>query len=163
MSTRAPASIWSMTVIETTEALYAMFDGYPLRKHVEGCPCCVGREEATRLAWVPLRALSPGDLGRYAFKAMTTWGDVTEFKHFLPRILELAVTEEGASFPGLDLELIGHKLELAGWYEWPLNERDAVLDHLRAFETGVADAGAEETWACTDVQSVIRRLECIRR
>jgi hypothetical protein len=147
-----------MTLAATTEALYATFAAYDAREHIEGCPCCVGHEESARLVRLPLRASSSDELGRYAFKAMTTWGDATGYKHFLPRILELAATPEGASPPGLGLEIITGKLELAGWSSWPPVERNAVLDHLRAFAVQIVEARPESAWQYVEVVSALQRL-----
>ncbi len=45
------------------------------------------------LTSAPLRELTGEQIGPYAGWAMTTVGDVTDYKHFLPRILEQAVRE----------------------------------------------------------------------
>lgn len=56
---------------------------------MESCPCCRGPEKVRPLYDRPLRQLMPEDLHFYAFCAMTTMGDVEDFRHFLPRIFEL--------------------------------------------------------------------------
>lgn len=77
----------------------------------------------------PLRELSLDDLDRYAYKAMTTWGEVKHFKHFVPRLFEIA-----AEVPeGFDLEVLFGKLAYAHWQEWPAVERDCVERYLHAF------------------------------
>jgi hypothetical protein len=101
-------------LIESVERLYKVFSRYPLHKHVEGCPCCVHETDKRALEAKPLRQLTSSDLGRYAFKAMTTWGDKDDFRHFLPRIFELLVSEKGM---GWDEEVILGKLALAEWSE----------------------------------------------
>jgi hypothetical protein len=111
------------------ENLYTAFSRYPLRKHVEGCPCCVNEADKNRLESKPLRQLTSSDLGRYAFKAMTTWGDKNDFRHFLPRIFELLVSDEGV---GWDKEVILGKLALAEWKNWSEEEQAAVRDYLRS-------------------------------
>ncbi len=94
-----------------------------------GCPHCVSEEEMARLTATPLRAHTGESLGRYAFKAMTTWGVESDFKYFLPRILEL--------FPFQDLdavspELVARKIFDAGWKDWPEEERVAVRAYVEA-------------------------------
>jgi hypothetical protein len=121
-----------VTLAEAIEGLYAAFAPYPRRDGVEACPCCVGRAEQDTLARVSLRALSCEELGQYAFKAMTTWGAPEDYKHFLPRILELAASTEGRGWPGLDLLLIAGKLQLAGRQSWPEAEREALHGFLHA-------------------------------
>lgn len=88
------------SLIEAIEALYRAFSNYPLHKHVEGCPCCIAESDKMLLESKPLRQLSSSDLSRYSFKAMTTWGDKNDFRHFLPRIFELVVSEEGRDGTG---------------------------------------------------------------
>jgi len=69
--------------------LYSVFKDYRLDSHVEGCPCCVTKNDKQLIEAKVLTELSPDDLNRFAFKAMTTWGTVEDFKHFLPRQREL--------------------------------------------------------------------------
>lgn len=114
---------------EPIENLYKVFSQYPLRKHVEGCPCCIDGEDKLALESKPLQKLTSADLGRYAFKAMTTWGDKDDFRHFLPRIFELLASEAGL---GCDEEVILGKPALAEWGKWPEREQSAVRDFLRA-------------------------------
>lgn len=91
----------------TIEQLCLAFVAHPLKAQIQACPCgCIAPEERLVLAEVGLRELSCEQLSRYAFKAMTTWGDGTDYRHFLPRILELAATDEGPEWPGLDLGVI---------------------------------------------------------
>jgi hypothetical protein len=114
---------------DAIENLYKGFSRYPLRKHVEGCPCCVHEEDKLALESKPLRKLTAADLGRYSFKAMTTWGDKDDFRHFLPRIFELLVSEV---WIGWDEEIVLGKLALAEWSRWPVKEQAAVRDYFRA-------------------------------
>lgn len=121
------------------DALYGAFSRHPLRRVVEGCPHCVSDEDQARLRAVPLHRLSAEQLDRYAFKAMTTWGEADDYRHFLPRILELACSDEGAAWPGLDPDLVARKMIDAGWRDWPADERAAVarfLDEHARLERG---------------------------
>jgi hypothetical protein len=114
---------------ETTEALYAVFAAYPRRARIEGCPCCVSVANQLPLHHVPLRQLTADELGRFAWKAMTTWGDARDYRHFLPRILELSLADTAA--PGLELWLIASKLEYGGFAGWPAPECAAVVAWVR--------------------------------
>ena len=116
------------SLLEAIEKLYKVFSRYPLRKHVEGCPCCVGNDDKRMLESKPLRELTSADLGRYSFKAMTTWGDKDDFRHFLPRIFELLVSERGI----WDTEIVVGKLGLAEWQRWSEAEKSAVREYFRA-------------------------------
>ena len=111
------------------ENLYVAFSSYKLRAPVEGCDCCVKKDDKKRLAAKPLRQLQEDDLSRYAFKAMTTWGDEYDFKHFLPRILELLATGCSLTF-GADI--LPNKLGYAEWRTWPDNENKAIHSFLLA-------------------------------
>jgi hypothetical protein len=116
----------------SVESLYTAFAGALRHAHMEACAHCVNTEELAALHQVPLRALSAEQLGRYAFKAMTTWGDAADYKHFLPRILELSASEEGDGWPGLDVDLVSRKVLAAGGASWPGPEREALRAYALA-------------------------------
>lgn len=69
-------------------------------------------------------------MDRFIFKAMTTWGEVDDFKHFLPRILEL-LAMSGEDFP--EVFLVGSKLVYGKLEEWPQEEQFAVKEFLKAW------------------------------
>ena len=79
---------------ESIENLYSTFSIYPLNSKMEGCPCCVSDADKEKIHSKQLRELEEEDLSRYVFKAMTTWGDTDDFKHYLPRIFELLSTTD---------------------------------------------------------------------
>jgi hypothetical protein len=112
---------------EAIEKLYTTFAKYPLRHPVQGCPCCVSESDQKRLASKELRPLDGTDLARFAWKAMTTWGDENDFKHFLPRVLELlSDARELKNLP--DLYVIFGKLNYCK--EWSEQEREAITNYL---------------------------------
>jgi hypothetical protein len=78
------------------------------------------------LTSAPLRELDLAVLDGYARSAMTTIGDPEDYKHFLPRILELAATS------GREAEDIAGKLDYAGWRTWPAAEQAAIDDVFQA-------------------------------
>jgi hypothetical protein len=114
----------------STEQLYKMFSPYRVGNDFVGCECCVAPSESAKLTSKPLRLLTYDDLEHYSSSAMSTWGDVRHFKHFLPRLLELAI-EHRDEF--LDLAVVFGKLAYARWYSWPPREIDAVDGFLRAY------------------------------
>jgi hypothetical protein len=77
-----------------------------------------------------LEKLTEVDLGLYAFKAMTTWGDSRDFRHFLPRIIELSMIVARPSYLGLEPWIIGSKLAYASWEDWPVLEREALSNFM---------------------------------
>lgn len=111
---------------EAIERLYSIFGRYPLRARIDSCPCCRGPHETQHLHTKALKDLTTDDLGLYAFRAMTTVGDADDFRHFLPRILELVLSAE---FP-VDREVVLGKLRFAKWTEWPADESRGVRTYL---------------------------------
>ncbi|WP_311273332.1 MULTISPECIES: hypothetical protein [unclassified Rhizobium] len=69
----------------------------------------------------PIRLLDVEDVQEYASAALTTVGTGEDYKHFLPRLLDLA-TESGAVEP----EMIALKLKKAEWRAWPKNEQQSL-------------------------------------
>ncbi|WP_156025401.1 hypothetical protein [Thermogemmatispora carboxidivorans] len=105
--------------------LYRTFAAYPFRRQMWACAHCVTPEEIARLGRVPLEQLSGSDLQRYAWKALTTWGEVVDFKHFLPRWLEIILYGQDDGF-GLEFRQIATKLAYGQWRSWPRVEQEAV-------------------------------------
>ncbi len=106
--------------------LYQTFSIYPLKGNIEGCPCCVSNSDKSNLHSKPLKELNSEDLSRFSFKAMSTFGGVDDFKHFLPRILELSVNDE------LDVDefIVLGKLDYGKWNDWPVNEQESIRELL---------------------------------
>ena len=113
----------SAALADAVERLYFVFRRYGLRAHLDGCPCCVTDEDGRRIRSRSLRALSAEDLERYASKALTTWGDTDDFRHFLPRLLELVT---GSPYDDITNEILLSKLAYARWWDWPQEEQDAI-------------------------------------
>lgn len=111
------------------ERLYETFAHYALRPHVEGCDHCVFPEDNKKIHSKPLRDLTPTDLSKYAHKAMTTWGEEEDFKHFLPRLFELLVLGDDWL---VSVESLIGKLDYAAWREWPKLEQEAIEEYLMA-------------------------------
>lgn len=107
------------------ELIYSAFEHYPLKEYIEYCPHCGGVEEKEHhLHRAPLNELTPEDLGPYASDALNLWGDSTDYRHFLPRIIELSLS------PNIELGfepwVIGSKLIYANWDSWPTLEKGAI-------------------------------------
>jgi hypothetical protein len=111
--------------------LYRVFSPYRIGGDFTGCDHCVDPAQSKYLAIKPLTELSVQDLENYAFQAMTTWGEVSHFKHFLPRLFELVMSEgiDAFNFP----ETLFGKLDYGRWADWPTAERRAVENYLRHF------------------------------
>ncbi|MFN8277480.1 MAG: hypothetical protein U0T84_08360 [Chitinophagales bacterium] len=109
--------------------LYDTFSSYPFRSVMEGCPCCISGAEKEKIHTKPLRDLNEDDLSTYAYKAMTTWGDTDDFKHYLPRIFELLSTTNFM----VDTFVVLGKLDYGKWKEWPQKEQVAIINFLWAW------------------------------
>jgi hypothetical protein len=109
-----------------TENLYRVFARYPYSSDMAVCPCCTTEEETHSLTSKTLRLLTGDDIGEYAFSAMTTWGDVEDFKHFLPRIFELKAIDAVWT----DTFVVLGKLEYASWRSWRKDEQDVVYEFM---------------------------------
>ena len=112
-----------------TENLYKTFSKYPFKSSIEGCPCCVSDSDKSTLHSKSLRELEDEDLSRYAFKAITTWGNVDDYKHYLPRIFELTAKRKLI----VDTFVILGKLNYAKWKQWETGEQETINQFLKAW------------------------------
>ena len=108
--------------------LYETFASYPLNPHIAGCPCCVTKNDQKLLRAKLLDKLTSDDLEHFAFSAITTWGTTEDFKHFLPRLLELIAFDKRFYWSG---EVIS-KLADAVFGNWKENEREAINNYFVA-------------------------------
>ena len=103
---------------EAIRQLYRVFAPYPYRRAMEDDPVA-GR--FPRLDRVPLISMTWDDFGEYPIKAIATWGNVDDFRHFLPRWLELC------NAPILlGQRLVFSKLAYARWRTWPAQQQHAI-------------------------------------
>jgi hypothetical protein len=119
---------------QSIEKLYETFSVYPFKSTMEGCPCCVSNSDKEKIHSKHLTQLDRDDLSRYAFKAMTTWGDVEDFKHYLPRIFEITATTNFI----VDTFVVLGKLEYGKWRFWPQTEQMAIEKFLLEWWTNEA-------------------------
>ncbi|HEY3248714.1 MAG TPA: nucleotidyltransferase domain-containing protein [bacterium] len=114
------------------EELYEAFAQYPLVLPMSVCDCgCVTPHDIKDITGKSLRDLSARDLEKYAFKALTTWGEAHDFKHFLPRLLEL--TAESGEVGHTPPETLFGKLHYGEWRAWPVTEQHAIETYFAAF------------------------------
>lgn len=106
------------------DAAYRAFSRYPLPRQLETSPLRDPKQILRQLSSAPLRDLPGEAIGPYSGWALTTVGNDRDYRHFLPRIFELAVTDPvwlGATPP-----VIAGKLKMAQWQTWPAAEITAV-------------------------------------
>lgn len=113
---------------DSIETLYRVFSCYPRPIQLQGCPCCTDAEVSRVLSSRPLRTLTASEISHYAFKALSTWGTLNDFRYFLPRIFELMALEQ----LDCDTEVILGKLGYANWTDWPADEQKAVWEFVMA-------------------------------
>ncbi len=96
----------------------------------------------------PLHKLSSDDLSNFIFKAISTWGELTDLKHFLPRILELTASGD----PPFDTDTVYDKLKYANWKNWESNERTAINEfNLALWENLFSDEGSQSVYMIQEV------------
>lgn len=105
------------------------FSQYPRRSEMEGCPCCVSETDKEKIHIKELRQLDGEDLARFAYKAMTTWGNTEDFKHYLPRIFELLSTTDFI----VDTFVVLGMLRYGKWKTWPIEEQVVIKVFLLAW------------------------------
>ncbi|MEU4689875.1 hypothetical protein [Actinoplanes sp. NPDC023714] len=137
------------------DALYDAFAGYPLRDWTDPCPHCHTADDERVLRRAPLRELTADDLPRYTMDAMTVWGDVGDFKHFLPRIMEIAVGE-GFGWP--DVEIVYGRIAYGFWTSWPAAEQTAIRRLVMAHWHAVLAADVD-LFECDTVLTCIMLIE----
>lgn len=156
------ASIIALRMSELSDAiehLYAAFQDYPLPASTYPCPCCHSVDSERPLYSRPLRELREEDLEQYARDALLVWGGVNEFRHFLPRVFEIAAL--GSGFRRTEREIVFSKLYYGEWNAWPRKEQEAVQQFLlalwrRALEESPSDDLSEPPriaeWLCVLAQ-----------
>ncbi len=110
--------------------LYEVFEDYRLTDSFRICDLAELTDDEMERFRGPLNRLTVRDLNGFAFSALTTWGNVSHFKHFLPRLFELAL-ESPESFDSI--EVLFGKLPYAQWTRWPEVEQEVVNEFLIVF------------------------------
>lgn len=136
--------------------LYNTFSIYPCNSTMEGCPCCVSDSDKEKIHSKQLRDLDEDDLSRYAFKAMTTWGDINDFKHYLPRIFEILATNDVI----INISVVLRKLEYGEWQEWSDGEKRAITNFIWAWWTNATkNKSYFDTQAFIEIYQLTRDIE----
>lgn len=136
--THMPATTYSIPtdVRNAISALYERFARYPLPPSSSySTHTTITEADARALRSRPLRDLTGRDLRKYSMKALTTWGDENEFRHYLPRLFELLAIE--ASWT--DVSTLLGKLSTGRWRSWPASEQRAVEEYLAALSRPVIE------------------------
>ena len=143
----------------TIDRLYEAFDAYPLEERIDCCPHCELDAAERRLHLRPLRELTWADLGIFAFKALTNFGDADDFRHFLPRLLELYVLDHSGA--PHTLFMLFEKLNAAKWTNWPADEVAAIRRFIDAWKrvlTTQARESEDGAWELDELGGAISVL-----
>ncbi len=111
------------------EELYVAFSDVPAPRSIDACSHCFEDGELDVLLSGPLRALQADDLSSYASSALSTAGDVSDYLYFLPRILEISVSDD-SWWP--DIEVTGRVIGETDTNGWSKCHRDALLGLLNS-------------------------------
>ena len=112
------------------QKLYQVFSTYKIQGSLRdrSCDCCVTDEEIKALLSKPLNSIRVKEINYYMTSAITTFGDVNDYKHFLPRILELITVSDI-----LDGFVTFEKLNYANWTSWNEDEVFAIKKFFQEF------------------------------
>jgi hypothetical protein len=139
------------------ERLYELFETYPLDNPAP-CAHCYPEDEVLRierrLRQLPLREVGLDEVHLFYADGVLTWGGVDDFRHLLPRLMELFAAfhlGEDVAWSGdpVDLRLsLDPMLALlrftdADWETWPEPEREAVTDFMLELWRAWMAGGAE--------------------
>jgi len=105
--------------------LYEVFST-PRPRAVEGCDHC--DHDFSEILSTDLRSISEDALFKYAGAVFYTCGSDSDFRYFLPRMIELCFTGFGFQYP----QVVLGKLPLAKWATWPLHERKSIIAVVEA-------------------------------
>ncbi|AAK22245.1 hypothetical protein [Caulobacter vibrioides] len=114
----------SPELIEALEVAYRIFADVAAPRMLEASPLRDASAIHRALTSGQLAAIANADIGPYAGWAVTTVGTGKDYQYFLPRILELAVSD--SSWMGVSPAVIASRLEMADWRTWPESQQAAV-------------------------------------
>lgn len=142
---------------QSIESIYAAFSSVPKPKSIDGCRCCIEDKQVATLLAKPLRELSAEELSSYASSVFLTVGSEADYRYFLPRILEILVSDQ-TWWP--DPEVALRTLALAEWSKWPDAEKRSILRLFEAhFDQLIAKAtDTNSTPGCA--ASLVLRTRC---
>ena len=130
------------------DQLYAAFADVDRPTSIAYCPCCKNQDELQPLLSQSLRTIAASQLYSYAASALLTVGSEADYLYFLPRILELSMTDE-LGWP--EPEITGQKVNKTRLSERPITRREAISDLLRCKLKTLLNPdrhGELDSWMC---------------
>lgn len=140
----------SKGVAEALAHLYAGFSRYSMSDPFDFCDHCVSAEAVNDIRGTPLHDLTFDQLWTIASNIILTIGVVTDFKFFLPRLIE------GSRYGGsYDIETVFTRFQNAEFETWAISERDAVKGYIRSQFEENAMSPVEPTSGPTDMDALL--------
>lgn len=99
--------------------LYEAFAA-PRPRAVSGCDHC--DHDFSAILNTELRSISEDALFKFAGSVFYTCGSESDFRYFLPRMIELCFTGCGFQYP----QVVLGKLPRAGWNRWPAHQKQSI-------------------------------------
>ncbi len=122
------------------EKLYEVFGEYNA-EDMNGSPLYEDLEDwNNEILSGPLRELNQKSLSRFTGKAITTWGSVNDYKHFLPRIFELTAELRTP----YEVWIAFDKLSIAEWQYWVEEERNSILEFMLSLWINILNDNSEK-------------------
>ena len=133
--------------------LYETFEKYHSNSNMNGSPNYDDLNKWNdELFSKSLTELTEDDLSRFTGKAITTWGNANDYKHFLPRIFELTAELKTP----YEIWIAFDKLTLAEWTNWTEKEQKVIHEFMIAlWESIVNDISEKAEWEFKDYFSAI--------
>ncbi|MDO5981745.1 hypothetical protein [Flavivirga spongiicola] len=131
--------------------LYEIFGKYLANPNMEGTSADLNKNNELLFS-KPLTELTQDDLSHFAGSSMTTWGNSNDYKHFLPRILDLTAEIKTP----YEIWIVFDKLNYAGWNNWPQIEQDVIYEFMIALWESIINEESEiSEWDFRDYFSTI--------
>jgi hypothetical protein len=137
----------STSLEAAVDELYSAFGRRKRPTVIDHCSHCIRADHVKQLL-APVREIPVEALLSYTMSAADTVGSASDFRYFLPRIVDLALAGAFGGYP--DLEFVLRRFGLAYWPNWPQRERQAVMGFTHALWNSTlarfpTDPDAEET------------------
>lgn len=105
------------------ENLYRVFSIVEKPGGISYCTHCHDQHDFKALLSKPLREISSTDFDHYIWSAFNTAGDMETYKYFVPRLLELLITDAQSN---LDCWIIFKNIHRANFDEWSDEQKNAI-------------------------------------
>ncbi|HEY9683405.1 MAG TPA: hypothetical protein V6C86_17635 [Oculatellaceae cyanobacterium] len=124
-----------LSLEDSISALYLTFSKYSSWKSDKRSLGDVTLSDVRALRDKRLRELEQEDFENYLLSLLNTCGEINDYRHFLPRLIELSTKTISENAHQWFAGLVFSKLTLAHWRDWPTAEIVAVEQFLEAWQS----------------------------